>query len=81
MLGIFSNNDFVLFKFTGDMRTLISSLNTFILSNIAPQYSLHNNRSWNDWEKYARERAKEEGVLYVITGVTGQLKLVIACNI
>ena len=71
----------MLFKFTGDMRTQISSLNTFILSNIAPQYSIHNSRSWNDWENYARGRAKDEKVLYVITGVTGKLELVIACNI
>ena len=80
MHGIF-NNDFVRFKFTADMRTRNSTLNTFILSNIAPQYKKHNSPFWDDWEKYARQRAKEEGVLYVITGVTGQLKLVIACII
>ena len=83
MHGVFSKLfiDFVIFKFTADMRIQNSSLNTFILSNIAPQYTNHNSHSWNDWEKYARQRAKEEGVLYVITGVTGQLKLVIACII
>ena len=55
------------------MVTDIPKKNTFILSNIAPQYETHNNHPWNDWEKYARQRAKEEGVLFVITGVTGQL--------
>ena len=40
---------------------------------MAPQYQIHNNGPWSDWEQYTRQRAKEEGVLFVITGVTGQL--------
>ena len=48
-------------------------MNTFILSNMAPQHKEHNNNPWNDWEGYTREMAKElNGIqLFVITGVTG----------
>ena len=63
-----------LVDFTGDMMTnSVHKLNTFILSNMVPQYPIHNNYPWNDWEEYVRQRAREERSLYVITGVAGVL--------
>ena len=55
-----------------------AKMNTFILSNMAPQYKIHNNGSWNNWENYTRYKAEEKHVLFVITGVTnGRNKFVL----
>ena len=44
------------------------------MSNVAPQYLDFNNNGWGDWEKYTQKKAKKEKkVLFVITGVTGEL--------
>ena len=72
-LSIATHQNFSLF-FTGDIKADIPKKNTFILSNMAPQYSTHNTHPWNHWEQYVREIAKElNGIqLFVITGVAGQ---------
>ena len=58
-------------------KELVRLRNTYILSNIAPQYELHNKKAWEKWEEYTRTKAKKiEGFLFVITGVTGDKKLV-----
>ena len=51
----------------------IFKMNTYIMSNIAPQYRAFNSRGWSDLEEYTRKKAKERKVLFVITGVTGEL--------
>lgn len=45
--------------------------NTFMLSNMAPQYSLFNRCEWERLENYVRSIAKSSGIekTYVITGV------------
>ena len=49
----------------------IPKMNTFIYSNMAPQYETHNT---GPWENYTRQRARtEKGDLFVITGVAGEL--------
>ena len=55
------------------MTNKIAKTNTFILSNMAPQYVAHNSGPWNNWEKYTRYKAEEKKVLIVITGVTNGL--------
>lgn len=49
----------------------IAKINTFVLSNIAPQYPTHNSKAWANWEDYTHEKAEKHGVVFVITGVTG----------
>ena len=56
------------------MTNALAKINTFILSNMAPQYEKHNN-AWADWEEYVRTKAELKGVLFVITGVTEGLKI------
>ena len=52
------------------MTEIIAKANTFILSNMAPQYEKHN-RAWEKWEKYVQKKAKDlASVIFVITGVT-----------
>ena len=65
-----------------DEAHLVEIINTYILTNMAPQYSLHNNVAWKKWEEYTREKAMNEveGPLFVITGVTGDKKLVQLIN-
>ena len=47
--------------------------NTYIMSNMAPQYIDFNGVVWDNWEIYTRKTAIEKKVLFVITGVTGDL--------
>ena len=55
------------------MTGQIPAINTFILSNVAPQFTTHNSESWAKWEKYAISKALvTNGVVFVITGITGQ---------
>lgn len=62
------------FFMTGDMTSPLAKINTFILSNIAPQYKKHNTEVWNNWENYTRNKTMKKGFLFVITGVTGDAK-------
>lgn len=53
----------------GDMsRKLASVLNSFVLSNMAPQHCWFNRGVWQIFESLVRIWAEEQGVLYVITG-------------
>ena len=48
----------------------LAKTNTFILSNMAPQFVKHN-QAWAKWEDYVRKKAEKlKSVLFVITGVT-----------
>ena len=52
------------------MTAKIPKMNTFILSNMAPQYDTHNSY-WEKWETYVQAKAEDlAGVIFVITGVT-----------
>ena len=63
----------LLYFLLGDMIHRIFKINTYIMSNVAPQYLDFNNGGWGDWEIYTQKKAKEREVLFVITGVTGEL--------
>jgi DNA/RNA endonuclease G (NUC1) len=43
-------------------------VNTYIMSNMAPQYGNFNQRIWSWLEDYVRKWAQAEGSIYVITG-------------
>ena len=57
------------------MKSRISQINSFILSNMAPQYPRHNRKAWKKWEEYTRKKSKEKQYMFVITGVTGDKSL------
>ena len=59
------------------MTGIIAKYNTYIMSNIAPQFSTHNNEDWKKWEAYTIRKAENVGVVFVITGVTGQLDMLV----
>ena len=59
----------------GDMTCQESRQQTFRMSNIYPQYKIHNNHVWNGWEEYTRNKAKAKKNLLVITGITKGDKL------
>ena len=60
---------------SADMTCDTSQINTFVLSNIVPQYPNHNQIAWKNWEAYTRTKASEKGShFYVITGITGSIK-------
>jgi endonuclease G len=53
----------------GDMsRKLMPVLNSFVLSNMAPQHCQFNRGVWQIFESLVRIWAEEQGVLYVVTG-------------
>ena len=53
----------------GDMsKALIPVLNSFIMSNMAPQFCQFNRGVWQIFESLVRLWAQEEGTVYVITG-------------
>ena len=53
----------------GDMsRTLRTMLNTFMMSNMAPQHCAFNRGTWQILESLVRDWAKRTGGLYVISG-------------
>ena len=55
----------------GDMsHKLMPVLNSFVLSNMAPQHCQFNRGVWQIFESLVRIWAEEQGVLYVITGST-----------
>ena len=60
---------------TADMTDDTSQINSFILSNMAPQHPNHNRYAWKNWENYTRFKAEKKKYLLVITGVTGDKKL------
>jgi len=41
---------------------------TFLMSNISPQKPMFNRGVWKRLERWARDKAKEDGLVYVITG-------------
>ena len=55
------------------MTNEISQINSFVLSNMAPQHPNHNRFAWKNWEAYTRNKANDKQVLIVITGVTGDM--------
>ena len=54
------------------MTSDVSQTNSFILSNMAPQFPDHNRFAWKNWEAYTRKKAEDKKFLLVITGVTGE---------
>ena len=56
------------------MTSDLSQINSFVLSNMAPQYPKHNRNAWKNWEMYTRSKAEKMQYLLVITGVTGSIK-------
>ena len=56
------------------MTSDMSQINSFVLSNMAPQHPRHNQKAWNNWEEYTRGKAEIKHYLFVITGVTGNKK-------
>lgn len=53
----------------GDMtKTLNSGINSFIMSNMSPQYCQFNRGVWQIFESLVRVWAEEQGTLYVLTG-------------
>ena len=60
---------------SADMKSDTSQINSFVLSNIAPQYPRHNQIAWNNWEEYTRRRAEaKKPYFWVVTGITGEIK-------
>ena len=57
--------------FTADMTSDTSQINSFVLSNMAPQHRKHNRIAWKNWEAYTQKKTMDKKVLFVITGVTG----------
>ncbi|MBI2435476.1 MAG: DNA/RNA non-specific endonuclease [Candidatus Hydrogenedentes bacterium] len=49
-------------------RSEAAMINTYILSNIAPQHDKFNRGIWNRLEGYVRAWAKKRGDVYVVTG-------------
>jgi DNA/RNA endonuclease G (NUC1) len=53
----------------GDMtKTLNTGINSFIMSNMSPQYCQFNRGVWQIFESLVRIWAEEQGTLYVMTG-------------
>ena len=52
-------------------RSRTAQLNTFIFSNIVPQFPKHNRNTWKYLEHYINEKTKEKGLdsLIIVTGV------------